>query len=503
MIKKFLFSTVLTAAIAFSFAAGAQESSKKEEKPVVKSKSVKRHNVKHHDDAYSLKNHKQHVNHSHQNKQPEEVIMFAESKAHTQHVSTPKEHSMTNNDGLSVKVGGKVDIQYGFINQKSEFKYPSNNANLPQIEDNKPQKMPVMPNGSKFTNQDAMVSNAEINIQATKDNFDGQKYGLEMELNANVSPSSSGNTNIGKKVFLFVENNSGRFELGANDGVSEAMALSGATLAKATGGIDGDASSWVPYTVVGNDNSMLQDTFLTSPSLPYASQNSKKANKFTYYSPTFNGFKGGFSYVRDVTVQGTLYEALSFKGSGYRNVLEGGLSYENKFDSINLNLSATGQVGEARNGVNGNKTYNLNRLGAWQVGGKLSMNAFSAAASYGDWGKSGNLKALPAGSPSTKAHFWTAGLAYDHQDKGGVSLTYIQSERRGGFSMNAVDFIDANPNFYKSKNKFESISLGGEYRTMPGFMPYAEVTTFKYKTDLENSKSNKGAVILAGVKLNF
>jgi hypothetical protein len=52
-------------------------------------------------------------------------------------------------------------------------------------------------------------------------------------------------------------------------------------------------------------------------------------------------------------------------------------------------------------------------------------------------------------------------------------------------------------------NKYEALSVGGEYKVMPGLMPYAEFTSFDYTTPDANVRTNKGSVVLAGVKLNF
>jgi predicted porin len=244
---------------------------------------------------------------------------------------------------------------------------------------------------------------------------------------------------------------------------------------------------------------------LTAPALPYSAYNQKKANKITYYTPTYNGFKAGLSYIRDATVQGTIYEALSFKGSGFKNVFEAGLAYENSFNEMSLGLSLNGQIGETRPAfIDEKKTQTLHKLGAWEVGGKVSYDSITFAASYGDWDKSGTIKYPAADTPSRKANFWTAGLAYDHQDKGGVSVTYMHSERRGAFALSSYSYTSANQaKFDAATQKYDAVSVGGEYKAMEGLMPYAEVTSFKYKTTLTDVKVNDGSVVLAGVKLNF
>lgn len=500
LVRNLLLSTVLTAAVSLNVAAADAPGHTNQPVKATKTATHKKHHSAKKDDAYSPKAHGNHYASAPAQTKTEELVVFADVRRHD---SKPQDELM-NNDGLSVKVGGKVDIQYGFINQKAYFKNPANNKNLPQYDDNKPAQMNT--EGASFTNQQALVSNGELKFEVEKVVDSCTKYGLNINADANTSPALSGNPNFASKVFIYMENGVGRFEVGANDGASSEMAFSGEKIAKATGGIDGDYTVWIPYGAVGGAaNQMLEDTFLTSPALPYSAQNQKKANKITYYTPTYNGFKAGFSYVPDVTVQGTTYEALSFKGSGYKNVVEGALSYEHKAENMSFGLSVTGQMGEARPAyISSTTTKDLKKLGAWQVGGQVAYDAFTVAASYGDWGTSGTLKNPVAGTPSKKANFWTAGVAYDYQDKGGASLTYLNSQRRGGFSMNAVDYITANQAaFDGATQKYEALSVGLEYKVMPGLMPYAEFTSFNYKSPLVDVKANKGSVVLAGVKLNF
>ncbi len=494
LVRNLLLSTVLTTAVALNASAADATHS-------LAQKTVKTKKVAQKDDAYSLEVHGNHYVPAPVQTKTEELVVFADIKRNEKE---KQDAPLVDNDGLSVKVGGKVDIQYGFINQKEYFKNPANNANLPQYDGKKAGQMNT--EGSAFANQQAIVSNGELSFEVEKTVDSCEKYGLNITADANTSPALSGNPNFASKVFIYMENGAGRFEVGANDGASSEMTFSAEKLAKATGGIDGDYTTWIPYGAVGGtNNDMLEDTFLVSPALPYSAQHQKKANKITYYTPTFNGFKAGFSYVPDVTVQGTTYEALSFKGSGYKNVVEGGLSYEHKNDQILFNVSLTGQIGEARDAyIDSTTSQSLKKLGAWQVGGQVAYDSFKVAGSYGDWNASGTVKNPASGTPSKKANFWTAGLAYDYQDKGGASLTYLSSQRRGAYSMSALDYITANQaTFDAATQKYEALSLGLEYKVMPGLMPYTEFTSFNYKSDLANVKTNKGSVVLAGIKLNF
>lgn len=495
MAKNLLLSTVLTAAVSCSVIASAADNvTSTNTTPLIKKISK--------EDAYNPKQYG-----LNDQMDSETVVVFAEAPKQQQQAG----NTMINSDGLSIKLGGKVNVQYGFASQRAFFKNPSNNEALPQSEDYRPTRM--LPIGSSYANQNALVSNGELTFAAEKIFDSCNKYGLEIVADANASAASSGNPSFANKVFIYIENPGGRFELGANDGASETMSYSATKIAKGTGGIDGDYATWIPYSVVGGrTNDMLEDTFLTNPSLPYAYQYAKKANKLTYYTPTYNGFQGGLSYSPDVTVRGTTYEALSFKGSGYVHVIEYGLSYANKFDDVGLGLSFSGQIGDARpafimqssaNAPLSFQSQPLQNLGAWHIGGQVSYDAFTLAGSYCDWGVSGTVKNPAPNTPSKQANFWTTGLAYDYQDKGGLSVTYMQSTRRGAFSMKAYDYVKDHPDFDSASNQYDAVSVGGEYKVMPGLMPYAEFTAFNYSTSLIDAKTNKGSVVLAGLKLNF
>jgi len=485
----------------------AEEMSQATTKKVVTSHKTKKIQKKH-NDAYSPK--KALVASPEVTEKKEEIMVFAEVSKPTMLVAAPSIQVQSSSD-LDIKVKGKVDIQYGGVDQNSDFRHPLQTNTLPQLNAQDSNVYSSLLYGTDFYNEHALATNGEIEIVAEK-TIGSNKYGAGLTMNANTSLTSGGNTDPASKVFLFMENDAGRFEAGALDGASHAMSPSADRIAKATGGIDGDFSNWSTvgaYSSVTSGltttNYILTDTFLTSPSLPYASQFSKKANKINYFSKKTNGFQLGLGFTRDTTTQGTTYTALEYKSVGYKNVIEAGLSYEAKMgDNNSFTLSAVGQLGEARaDYVDSTTSHALRALGAWEVGGKVQMDKITLAASYGDWGKSGTKLSSTA---TKKANFWTAGAAYDYKDLG-VSLTYMNSERQGGYSPSAQAYIAAQTDavYDATSNKYYALSFGAEYKLMPGLTPYAEVTGFEYKSNSTdtNLKLNKGTVFLGGIKLNF
>jgi len=500
MTKKLFITTGLALTLALaSNGASAEEVSPK----VVKTQKAKKVSKKTYNDAYSPKSH---LAQAQVTEKKEEVMIFADVAKPTELVATNHVETKKSDD-LDIKVKGKVDVQYGGVDQKADFRHPLETSALPQVDQTASDKYGSLPYGTDFYNEHALATNGEIQIAAEK-NIGSNKYGAGLTMNANTSPTSGGNTNPASKVFLFVESDAGRFEAGAVDGASHAMSPSADRIAKATGGIDGDFTNWASvgaYSSVTTTNYVLNDIFLASPALPYACQFSKKANKVNYFSKKTNGFQLGLGFTRDTTSQGTTYEALAFKGVGYKNVVEAGLSYEAKMgDNNSLTLSAVGQLGEARSYyVDSTTSVALRSLGAWEVGGKVQMDKITVAASYGDWGKSGTKLSSTA---TKKANFWTAGAAYDHNALG-VSVTYMNTERQGGFAPAAYAYINAQTDavYDLTSNKYQALSFGAEYQLMPGLTPYAEVTGFEYKSNSAdaNLKLNKGTVFLGGIKLNF
>jgi hypothetical protein len=492
--KKLLITTSLVLTLGFTTASAEEVVTK------VTTHKTKKIHRKHHNDAYSPKAHLAAKHHTVEKK--EEVMVFAEVAPIATQIETKK------SDDLDIKVKGKVDLQYGLVNQRQDFKHPINTNALPQNNITNSNTYTQKAYGANFYNENALVTNGEVEVTAAK-TIGSSKYGAGLVMNANPSPTSGGNTNPASKVFLFMEGDIGRFEAGALDGASHSMSPSADRIAKATGGIDGDFSNWMTVGAYSNiTDIVLNNIFITSPALPYASQFAKKANKVNFYSNKMNGFQMGVGFTRDTDAQGTTYSTLGFKGKGYKNVIEGGLSYEGKMGDNSLTLSAVGQLGQARPYYvdANNPSVELKTLGAWEIGGRVQMDKITLAASYGDWDKSGTMTSSTA---KKIAKFWTAGAAYDHKDLG-LSLTYMNSERKGGFDSSCYSYILAknaagsNAMAYdNASNKYQALSLGAEYKLMPGLTPYAEVTGFEYKSTLDDVKLNKGAVFLGGIKLNF
>jgi predicted porin len=346
---------------------------------------------------------------------------------------------------------------------------------------------------------------------------------------------------------LYAQGANGRVEAGTYDGAVANFTIDASSIAVATGGIGGDYSSWYTYGAVsknddpeeGNLNvkTILNGMFLTSTGLPVDNlENSNdNANKITYYSPEMNGFQMGISYIPDSAINGTTSDITGFNQMGFKDVFEGGIMYKMNNNNFNFQMSLTGEVGNARAGIiqyskdpeargggaisDGDESSNvksiipINDLNAWQIGMQAEMGGFSFAASYSDWLNSGTAtpsQATVINDP--KSYSWSVGGAYQY-DKVGFSVSYLKSEAQGLFTSSGWSQINNSSTtanaYVQSTNKFSAVSFGLEYDVQPNIAPYAEVTTFEYKTPLSNNNSglpvnaNKGTVFLTGLKLSF
>jgi outer membrane protein OmpU len=337
----------------------------------------------------------------------------------------------------TVSVGGFLDFQAGFTDQDLDATGT------------------VGGRETKFAND----TEVNINVQGTADN--GLTYGAVIELEADVTADTDGSGLNADKTFLFVESNAGRVELGSNIGAEDALKVDAATIARATGGIDGD---WYRFATVGTG-------FIIRPDLPnaHARGAAEDATKITYYSPRFSGVQVGVSYTPDDGNVGTAAAFTTDTNGDNENVFGLGANYTGQFDQVGVQLSATGAFGES-------ETAATEDLSSWALGTVLSFQGFSVAGSYGDWDDSG----LPTGG-SVDQNYWTLGAGYE-TGPFGVSLTYMDSEA--------------------GTSDFTNVSVGADYQLAPGLVPYVEVNFFELDP-AGAALDNDGTVLLVGTELTF
>lgn len=334
----------------------------------------------------------------------------------------------------------------------------------------------------------AFRSDNEISFKVDGKTDAGLGYGAEIWLEADTTSDANNQGVNASKTFVYLDGVWGRFEGGSNLGADQTLKIDAATIARATGGIDGD---WYYFA-----NNLGGNTFIATPDLPInygyttagglGDESTENLNKVTYYTPKWYGLQAGISYAPSdqergqTTTSATRVDNSAANAAGVsqaENILTGGISYSGQWDQVSFGLAATGEMGDA-------EAAGYEDLQAWNVGAKVGFMGFAVAGSYGDWGDS--LTAKGAGADDSA--YWTAGASYEFGPFG-VSLTYLDSE----YDRGAI-----------GSNDFTSWSVGADYKLAPGLTPYVEWTS--YDQDAVGGTStndNEGHVLLVGSSLNF
>lgn len=361
-------------------------------------------------------------------------------------------------------------------------------------------------------------SDTEISFRIDGKLDNGLGYGGGIDLEADVDGDSDSTNFVGgadsdnqgfnaSRTFVYLEgSNWGRAQMGSDLGVTNTMKVDASSIARATGGIDGDFKYYLTATGAAH-----AEQYIATPDLlmdygilggvaaaggifqQFGDESTENNNKITYYTPRFSGFQLGVSYIVDSTAsRGQLVSLSELNNSANaENIWQGAISWEGKFDQVGIALAATGEVGDAEAcattaGACTAGTTIFEDLAAWNVGGKVTFSGFSFAASYGDWGDSLRLKSLTS---NDDADYWTLGAAYE-MGPFAASVTYLDSNYEAGATAGSDDF--------------QNLSIGVDYKLAPGFTPYAEVSFVEADAAGTLAAGNNDAtVFIAGTLLNF
>jgi outer membrane protein OmpU len=316
------------------------------------------------------------------------------------------------------------------------------------------------------TNDYGFRNDTEIHLSVDGKTDAGLGYGAVIELEADATNDTTNSGENSDRTYVYLDGNWGRFELGTNTDAATALKVDASTIARATGGIDGD---WFRFVTAPNA------TFIVRPDLPVSHGgiqtpgDTENAGKVTYYSPSFSGLQVGVSYTADTDAKGQVVTAAATTaslGAGYEDVWSGGLTYNRQFDQVALGLSATAEYGDASVG-------GVDDLEAYALGASVGFSGLSVAGSWGD-----------VEANNGDGEFWTLGAAYDF-DAFGASVTYMDSETE----LAGVD------------QEFDNLVFGVDYAVAPGLTPYAEVALFDYNG--VGAADNDGTVFIVGTQLAF
>jgi predicted porin len=195
------------------------------------------------------------------------------------------------------------------------------------------------------------------------------------------------------------------------------------------------------------------------------------------------------SYIPDTSEAGQVTPGATFgdehtaAAGDAQDVFSGGLNYKGQFQEIGVNLSATGQFGEAAEVV-GTPEEDLR---SYAFGGSLTWRGFTFGGSWGTWEDS--LEVEP--STNRDKDFWDLGLAYDF-GAFGASVSYFQSDIEDGVG---------------TDHEFNNLVVGLDYALAPGLVPYVEVGFFEFDEAgaslVSPTADNDGTVFLIGTELTF
>jgi outer membrane protein OmpU len=262
-------------------------------------------------------------------------------------------------DSPKVTVGGYANFEAGYVNDNLD------SSRIAPGVSQRPQ---------------AFRNDTQVDFKIDGKNDTGLGYGGEVDLLADTTADVQGRGFNASKTFLYLDGDWGRFEMGSNVGADGTLKVDAGTIARATGGIDGDwsyfanaatpflAASSLPlqYGLTGtlSDDANGEGNFT-------GSHTEENLNKVTYYTPRFAGFQLGLSYLPDQsnTGQGNANPAIPNPFGPNRtnnntglsdNIFTGGVNYDNKFGDVGFTAALTGEHGHAQ-------VHTYEDLSAWRL----------------------------------------------------------------------------------------------------------------------------------------
>lgn len=324
----------------------------------------------------------------------------------------------------------------------------------------------------------AFRSENTVTVRVAGKSDAGLGYGAGIDLEADTSASYKDAGIESKRTFVYADGRWGKLQGGSDLGVTKTMKVDASSIARATGGIDGDFTYFMSSSsgrVIATPDLYLD--YGTASGVQLGNESSQVINKISYYTPRFAGFQAGVSYLFDTTGsdRGQFLSRGDSTAGEAENVILGALNYEGKFSNVGVNLGATGEWGNAESAL-------YNDLRTYQFGAKFDYMGFSLAGSYGNYGDSLQLDATGSDSAT---RFWTAGAAYE-TGPFGASVTYIDSQVDTG----------------ATNNDFSNLSFGVDYKVAAGLTPYAEVNLVKLDPT-GTTEDNDATVVIVGTQLAF
>lgn len=314
-------------------------------------------------------------------------------------------------------------------------------------------------------------NDTEISIHVDGKTDAGLGYGAVIDLEADVSDDSKSQGSNAARTYVYLDGGWGRVELGSTEGPQDTLKVDAASIARATGGIDGD---WTYFANSGGLFLATPDLVTAYGAINLGDESQNNLTKIAYYSPRFSGFQFGISYAPDATDRGQVVTRTDNVDAQFGDIIDGAVSYQGQWNQISLGASLTGEFANSDTSV-------TEDVKAWAAGAKLGWLGWSAAGSYGSWDDSNQTS-----SSDDNTDYWTLGAAYETGPYG-ISLTYLNSTRDVG----------------ATENDLENYVIGADYKLAEGLTPFVEVSFYDQEVGANAALDNDGTVGIVGIDFNF
>lgn len=264
---------------------------------------------------------------------------------------------------------------------------------------------------------------------------------------------------------LWLAHGFGRLEVGSRDNAAALMHYAAPDVG--FGINDSDIADWIVNPSGGDADSAFQSTYLFL--------GEDKATKVSYFTPRFEGFQLGVSYIpefeRDVNDQPAK--------DLYNNAIALGANYVQSFGEVEVALAAGYLRADKPDAAAG-----IDSAAGFSVGGNIGYAGFTFGASYADTRGNGAAGTDPAVSFDGRGY--DVGVAYAF-DAFQVSLSYYKGE--------AADSAAA------GDSKHETVMLSGSYEVGPGVSVLASL--FRTEFEADTGAENHGWALVSGLNISF
>ncbi len=334
----------------------------------------------------------------------------------------------------------------------------------------------------------ALENNSQLylKLENKASTFSKNKFGATLKVEAEASSAQNKSTINADQGFIYADSEAfGKFELGDNIAVNQKMKVGPASFARGAGGINGNYLKYLNLPIssqfiliaqspIGHGGYASSGSQLNSDSIKILRNGSfngaEDATKLNYYSPRIAGLQIGASYTPNTANSVVSSTVFSGQNNAISDVFSAGANYTDNFENFDYAFSATAEQGRS-------KTTSQNNLSSYDIATTMAYFGFTFGASYGNWKKSLQNN--------------------DHNFKNATYKTLGISYQIGHFS---VGLTNLKSSF--QKNDYQATSLGLDYKLSKAFMPYFEITQFKF-SPAQNITSNVGFVALGGFVLSF